>query len=246
MFYKHDDNDIVDVDSIDTDPKQGLDFLHTHIPIFVAIFSATVISALISIQFSSTSILELESEVDNLNSEIEELTLEVEDLKLDIEEFTADTTYQEEDSEDILEDTLGEVIEETSTNSATEPTCTTITEGTFVDCSILLDEINTYRADAGVGSLVWDTSMQVGAEIRAYEICEEMSHTRPDGTSFSTVTGDATAENLARGSYTLENIIYSWSTSESHYEAMVNSVYSKVYVTCYETDYGNAYVMHLR
>lgn len=237
-------------DIIDNDHKTNLSFLYTHMPIFIAIFIATVIGALISIQFSSSSILELETEVEDLNTEVE-------DLKLEIEEFTTDDTpleenYEntsneviEETAEEDIKDSISDVIEET-TISATEPTCATIMEGTFVDCSVLLDEINEYRAEVGSGSLVWDASMQAGAEIRSYEICESMSHTRPDGTSFSTVTGDAAAENLARGSYTLENIIYSWSTSESHYAAMVNPVYTEVYVTCYETASGNAFVMHLK
>lgn len=54
----------------------------------------------------------------------------------------------------------------------------------------VLDEINAYRAEAGVGALSMDTGLCGIAALRAAEIAVSWSHTRPDGRNYTSALSD--------------------------------------------------------
>ena len=66
-----------------------------------------------------------------------------------------------------------------------------------------------------------DTSIQTAAQVRAREIEKSFSHTRPDGSSFSTaltqqgVTYRGSGENIAWGQKTPEQVMNGWMNSEA-------------------------------
>lgn len=58
--------------------------------------------------------------------------------------------------------------------------------------------INKLRTDQGLEPFVWDSGLEAAAKIRAKEIVENLSHTRPNGENFSTVNKEQIrGENLA-------------------------------------------------
>ncbi|MDO5718626.1 MAG: cell wall-binding repeat-containing protein [Tissierellia bacterium] len=61
----------------------------------------------------------------------------------------------------------------------------------------MLNMVNAAREDKGIYPLKWDDNLANAAEIRSKELVKSFSHTRPDGSSFSTVSPFAKAENIA-------------------------------------------------
>lgn len=86
-----------------------------------------------------------------------------------------------------------------------------------------LELVNEARAEEGLPPLTLDPNLVEAAQIRAKELCEYYSHTRPDGRRGSSVIDDLdipctdTAENIAKGSSTSINI-QAWLNSSGHKE----------------------------
>lgn len=81
---------------------------------------------------------------------------------------------------------------------------------------------NLERAKAGLGSLYLDNTLSAMANIRAQEIVETWSHTRPDGTNITAIARDygysysVLGENLAKGQATETQAVAEWMASEGH------------------------------
>ena len=60
-----------------------------------------------------------------------------------------------------------------------------------------------------------------------------VSHTRPDGTSWSTVSGSAYGENIARGQKSAEKVVAAWMTSTYHRENILRKSYGSVGICAY-------------
>ena len=73
--------------------------------------------------------------------------------------------------------------------------------------------INEERASRGLDPLKNSGTLHKAAKIRAQEIAQSFSHTRPDGSAWSTVSGSAYAENIAQGQRSAERVVASWMTS---------------------------------
>lgn len=85
----------------------------------------------------------------------------------------------------------------------------------------VLNLVNVERANAGLSSLSLSSTLMDGAAIRANEITTYFSHTRPDGTSCSTVVEDTypsyhIAENIAAGYTSTEEVVNGWMNSTGH------------------------------
>ena len=103
--------------------------------------------------------------------------------------------------------------------------------------------LNNLRESQGLSPLAWNPSstLQRAAELRAEEITEEFSHTRPDGSSCFTVLKDfglvysMCGENIAMGTYmTPQKAMEMWTDSPSHYKNMVNSDFEEIGIGCYK------------
>ncbi|MBQ4096515.1 MAG: SH3 domain-containing protein [Oscillospiraceae bacterium] len=98
---------------------------------------------------------------------------------------------------------------------------------------------NEFRAENGVAPLTLDVNLTAVSMLRANELTEVFSHTRPDGSSCYTAFDAAgfslgtkyfaRGENIAAGQATPEEVVEAWKNStQGHREAMLNSKYTKL------------------
>lgn len=97
----------------------------------------------------------------------------------------------------------------------------------------ILNAVNAERAAAGLTLLKLTGTLMDGAATRAGEIVSYFSHTRPDGTSFSTVVEDTypsyyVGENIAAGFQTTDGVMNGWMNSEGHRENILHSCYTEL------------------
>lgn len=93
---------------------------------------------------------------------------------------------------------------------------------------------NIEREKAGLSILSYNTSLEAGAQIRAAEIIENFSHTRPDGSRFFTAFGNLQykniGENLGSGFRTPEAVVNAWMNSTSHKANILKPEYQEISV----------------
>ena len=83
----------------------------------------------------------------------------------------------------------------------------------------VLDLVNIERRKAGVKPLVLSDELMRAAVVRSQEIIKVFSHTRTDGTSFTSIVsrhGRRIGENIAGGYQTPEEVVDGWMHSEGH------------------------------
>lgn len=102
--------------------------------------------------------------------------------------------------------------------------------------------LNELRAEVGLSPLAWDSqsNLQRAAQVRARELDEKFSHTRPDGTSCFTAFDEfgvrymTCAENIAYGTnLDAAGVIELWRNSPGHYANMTNGDLRKVGLASY-------------
>ena len=82
--------------------------------------------------------------------------------------------------------------------------------------------VNAARAEYGLPALTVDAKVQQAAQVRARESAQSFSHTRPDGSSFSTALTEAgvsytrSGENIAYGQTTPQQVVQAWMDSAGH------------------------------
>lgn len=92
----------------------------------------------------------------------------------------------------------------------------------------MIGEVNRDRAAYGLSAVSADEKLTEAACIRAKEIVQKFSHTRPDGSSWSSVYSGAYAENIARGYDTAYKCEAAFLSSEGHRENILRAGYSKI------------------
>ena len=111
----------------------------------------------------------------------------------------------------------------------------------------VVDLVNAERAKAGLGALTLDRNIESAALVRAKEIETSFSHTRPNGSSFSTVLTEngisyqGSGENIAWGQRTPEEVMNGWMNSEGHRANILNSRFTKIGVGYYQNSAGRNY-----
>jgi len=103
----------------------------------------------------------------------------------------------------------------------------------------IVQEINAERSARGLQSLRVDAELMRAAQIRAEEIVQKFSHTRPDGSRWKTVSTMAYAENIARGQKTADKAVAAWMTSEGHRRNILREGFASTGVACVKN--GNVY-----
>ena len=100
--------------------------------------------------------------------------------------------------------------------------------------------VNAERAKEGLAPLTIDTRVQAAAMVRAKE-CEQLfSHTRPNGTSFSTalkeqnVSYRSAGENIAWGQRSPEEVMEAWMNSSGHRANIMNPNFTSIGVGYYQ------------
>lgn len=117
-------------------------------------------------------------------------------------------------------------------------------QGNFASQVVAL--VNAERAKQGLSALTIDTKVQQAALVRAKESAQSFSHTRPNGSSFSTALTEAgvsyrtAGENIAYGQSTPQQVMNAWMNSSGHRANILNANYTTIGVG-YTVINGTAY-----
>lgn len=116
-----------------------------------------------------------------------------------------------------------------------------LASATWMDAYAMLvvQEVNMERKKRGLNELVIDAELTRAARVRALEITEKCSHTRPDGSRWNTVSSAAKGENIARGQKTADKVMAAWMTSDGHMRNILRDSYGSIGVACVKK--GNIY-----
>ena len=108
-------------------------------------------------------------------------------------------------------------------------------ENTYTDLINEVYEItNNYRSLVGVSSLTLDSSLIKAASIRAKELSDSFSHTRPKGSSCFTALSElgisygTAGENIAAGYSSSQSVMEGWRSSSGHYQNIISSKFKKI------------------
>lgn len=113
--------------------------------------------------------------------------------------------------------------------------------------------LNELRAEVGLRALNWNpnSKLQAAARIRAQELEEKFSHTRPDGSSCFTIFEQyrisyrTCAENIAYGTQlSAAGVIELWRNSPGHYKNMTNADVTEIGLASWHSN-GNVYWVQL-
>lgn len=110
------------------------------------------------------------------------------------------------------------------------------------------DAVNAQRQEAGLPELTFDSRLCAIASVRAYELSQEWSHRRPDGSDGLTVLDQYgysyswAAENLYNGWFSGDEIVARWMTSKSAAGNILSESAALIGVGTYTTADGLTYV----
>ena len=111
----------------------------------------------------------------------------------------------------------------------------------------MLDAINRERAKVGASPLVLDEKLCEVAQMRAQELVQSFSHTRPDGRDCYSaliemnVNYRSAGENIAAGQTTVDSAMECWMNSSGHRANILDQRYRKIGIGLYRTDSGYGY-----
>lgn len=115
----------------------------------------------------------------------------------------------------------------------------------------ILNLVNAERAKAGLSALKLDADITAAANVRAKEITQSFSHTRPDGSSFSSVLTQQgisyrrSGENIAWGQKTPEQVMSGWMHSDGHRANILNANFENIGIGYYQDENGVNYWVQL-
>jgi SCP-like extracellular len=166
---------------------------------------------------STNTYIDKDNEIVNSNLEKEEVT--------NIEEKISDTDYKE--YKEISKDDINEYDSITINNIQNENTYTDLINEVY-------EITNNYRSLVEVSSLTLDSSLVEAANIRAKELSDSFSHTRPNGSSCFTVLSElgisygTAGENIAAGYSSSQSVMEGWRSSSGHYQNIISSKFKKI------------------
>jgi len=111
----------------------------------------------------------------------------------------------------------------------------------------VLQLVNVERAKAGLSAYATNSAITAAANARAKETVQSFSHTRPNGTSFSTVLKEynvsyrACGENIAYGQDTPQEVVTGWMNSPGHRANILNSNFNIIGIGVYQSSNGTIY-----
>lgn len=98
-------------------------------------------------------------------------------------------------------------------------------------------QINTIRVQNGLNELIWNDNLEYVANVRAKELPQNFSHTRPNGKPWYTVNSKIQGgENLAYGFETAEDVVNAWMNSESHRDNILYADFREIAIAIYIVD----------
>ena len=154
---------------------------------------------------------------------------------------TPEVTKPVETPEPVETPKATEVPKPTATPKVTQPPSSSESSYAYQ----VIELVNAERAKYGLSALSADTTLMNAAGKRAVETVTSFSHTRPNGTKFSTVLSEygvsyrTAGENIAYGQRTPQDVVNSWMNSSGHRANILSSSYTKIGVGCYKS--GSTY-----
>lgn len=115
----------------------------------------------------------------------------------------------------------------------------------------ILNLVNAERSKAGLSELKLDADVTAAANVRAKEIRQSFSHTRPNGTSFSSALTEQgisyrrSGENIAWGQKTPEQVMNGWMNSNGHRANILNANFENIGIGYYQDANGTNYWVQL-
>ena len=109
----------------------------------------------------------------------------------------------------------------------------------------VVELVNEERANYGLSPLVSDWDLKNAAFMRAQELTQYFSHTRPDGSDCFSILDElgisygAVGENIAGGQWSPELVMESWMNSTGHRENILNADYTRIGVGCFYDPYSD-------
>lgn len=106
--------------------------------------------------------------------------------------------------------------------------------GTSSAAQAVLAEVNTARAKNGLSALTLDASMNRAAAVRAAELAQSFSHTRPNGSRGLTALNEAgvsyrtAGENIASGQQTAQAVVSAWMNSSGHRANILSASFGRM------------------
>ncbi|PWM38280.1 MAG: transporter [Clostridiales bacterium] len=113
--------------------------------------------------------------------------------------------------------------------------------------SQVVDLVNAERAKEGLAPLTVNRQAEAAALVRAKEIEQSFSHTRPDGRKFNTVLAEqnllyrSAGENIAYGQKTPEQVVNGWMNSPGHRANIMHTAFTSIGVGHYQNSAGVHY-----
>lgn len=97
----------------------------------------------------------------------------------------------------------------------------------------VIRQTNSDRAKRGLPALKESAELARAAKLRAREIVKSFSHTRPDGSRWTTVSSAARGENIAKGHGTPDRVMAAWMSSAGHRANILRASFGSVGVCAY-------------
>lgn len=132
---------------------------------------------------------------------------------------------------------------EKQAGSTPEPSVPTPAISMGVEAQVVA-QVNAERAARSLPALRVDAELTRAARVRALEIVQTFSHTRPDGSAWSTVSASAYGENIAMGQRTVDKVMAAWMSSQAHRGNILRPSYGSIGV-CAITAQGVVYWVQL-
>jgi uncharacterized protein YkwD len=111
----------------------------------------------------------------------------------------------------------------------------------------VLQLVNQERAKAGLSAFTTNSTLTAAANLRAKETVQSFSHTRPNGSSFSTalkeygVSFRTAGENIAYGQRSPQEVVNGWMNSPGHRANILNANFNKIGIGVYQNSNGTIY-----
>lgn len=131
--------------------------------------------------------------------------------------------------------------QEPTTSKQPTPTTAPINPSNNSYADEVLRLVNIERNKAGLSNLTTTSSLTAAANKRAQETKTSFSHTRPNGTKFSTVLQEygvsyrAAGENIAYGQRSPQEVVTGWMNSPGHRANILNGSFNKIGIGVYQS-----------
>ena len=106
--------------------------------------------------------------------------------------------------------------------------------GTSSAAQAVLAEVNAARTKNGLSALTLDANMNRAAAVRATELAQSFSHTRPNGSRGLTALNEAgvsyrtAGENIASGQQSAQAVVSAWMNSSGHRANILSSLFGRM------------------